>query len=104
MTPTDNKTKLVKIYCYVCEMYEKELKYLCQRFSNNNNPEFTDQEVMTIYLYSTHIDYAMQNTTNQRIRTGSLTFLTHPNRLAILLVLGAQICSISLPAQKRKTP
>ena len=25
MTPTDNKTKLVKIYYYICEMYEKEL-------------------------------------------------------------------------------
>ena len=57
MTSTDNKTKLVKIYCYVCEMYEKELKYLCQRFSNNNNPEFTDQEAMTIYLYSMHIEH-----------------------------------------------
>jgi len=57
MTLTDNKAKLVKIYCYVCEMYEKELKYLCQRFSNNNNPEFTDQEAMTIYLYSMHIEH-----------------------------------------------
>ena len=57
MTSTDNKTKLVKIYCYVCEMYEKELKFLCQRFSNNNNPEFTDQEAMTIYLYSMHIEH-----------------------------------------------
>ncbi|GHV60694.1 transposase [Bacteroidia bacterium] len=57
MTPTDNATKLVKIYCYVCEQYEKELKYLCQRFSNNNNPEFTDQEAMTIYLYSMHVEH-----------------------------------------------
>ena len=57
MTLTDNKAKLVKIYCYVCEMYEKELKYLCQRFSNNNNPKFTDQEAMTIYLYSMHIEH-----------------------------------------------
>ena len=57
MTPTDNKTKLVKIYCYVCEMYEKELKYLCQRFSNNSNPEFTDQEAIAIYLYSMHVEH-----------------------------------------------
>ena len=54
MTPTDNKAKLVKIYCYVCEMYEKKLKYYCQRFSNNSNPEFTDREAITIYLYSRH--------------------------------------------------
>lgn len=57
MTSTDNKTKLVKTYCYVCEQYEKDLKYLCQRLSNNNNPEFTDQEAMTIYLYSVHVEH-----------------------------------------------
>jgi hypothetical protein len=51
MTPKDSKTKLVKIYCYVCEQYEKDLQYLCQRFSNNNNPEFTGQEAITIYLF-----------------------------------------------------
>lgn len=45
-------TKLVEIYLYVCEMYEKELKYCCERFSNNNNPDFTDQEILTIYLFS----------------------------------------------------
>ena len=44
-------TKLVEIYLYVCEKFEKELKYSCQRFTNNNNPEFTDQEIMTIYLF-----------------------------------------------------
>ena len=38
-------------------MYEKELKYLCQRFSNNSNPEFTDQEAMAIYLYSMHVEH-----------------------------------------------
>ena len=60
MTPTDNKTKLVKIYCYVCEKYEKDLKYLCQRFSNNNNLEFTGQEAMTIYLYSMHVEHCFK--------------------------------------------
>jgi hypothetical protein len=30
-----------------------ELQYTCQRFSNNSTPEFTDQEVMTIYLFAT---------------------------------------------------
>jgi hypothetical protein len=28
------------------------LKYECHRFSNNDEPEFTDQEVLTIYLYA----------------------------------------------------
>ena len=44
-------TKLVEIYFYVCEKFDKELKFSCQRFTNNNNPEFTDQEIMTIYLF-----------------------------------------------------
>lgn len=46
--------KLIKIYEYVCEKYEKELKYCCERFSNNNRPKFTDQEVITIYLFSVY--------------------------------------------------
>jgi len=46
------ETKLIKIYQYVCDKYEEELKYHCERFSNNNQPNFTDQEVITIYLFS----------------------------------------------------
>jgi hypothetical protein len=44
--------KLIKIYQYVCDKYEEELQYHCQRFTNNKQPEFTDQEIMTIYLFS----------------------------------------------------
>jgi hypothetical protein len=49
-------SKLVKIYFVVCEKYENELQYYCQRFTNNNTPEFTDQEIMTIYLFSVHLE------------------------------------------------
>jgi hypothetical protein len=51
MIPKVLTTKLVEIYLYVCEKFEKDLQYSCQRFTNNNNPEFTDQEIMTIYLF-----------------------------------------------------
>lgn len=44
-------TKLVEIFFYVSDAYEKELKFSCERFSNNNFPEFTDQEIMTVYLF-----------------------------------------------------
>lgn len=44
--------KLVKIYSIVCDRFEKELKYTCERFSNNNKQDFTDQEIMTIYLFA----------------------------------------------------
>lgn len=33
-------------------MYEYRLKYCCERFSNNQHPEFTDQEVLTVYLFT----------------------------------------------------
>lgn len=49
----DNDDKLVRIYFLICEKFE-ELKYYCERFSNNKNPEFSDQEIMTIYLYVVH--------------------------------------------------
>ncbi|MDR1454431.1 MAG: transposase, partial [Tannerella sp.] len=57
MTPTDNTTKSVNIYCYVCEQYEKELQYLCQRFSNSSKPEFTDREAITVYLYAMNMEH-----------------------------------------------
>jgi len=44
--------KLVEIYLYICKRFEEDLKYHCERFSNNNQPEFSDQEIMTIYLYA----------------------------------------------------
>jgi hypothetical protein len=44
-------TKLVEIFFYVSDAYEKELRFSCERFSNNNNPAFSDQEIMTIYLF-----------------------------------------------------
>lgn len=54
MIPKDKECKLIEIYFYVCEKFEKGLKIYCERFSNNNEPEFTDQEVMTLYLYIMH--------------------------------------------------
>ncbi len=44
--------KLVKIYSTICEKFEKDLKYTCERFSNNNKQDLTDQEIMTIYLFA----------------------------------------------------
>lgn len=44
-------TKLVEIFFYVSDAYEKELKFSCERFTNNSCPDFTDQEIMTVYLF-----------------------------------------------------
>ena len=48
------KNKLVKIYVYVCEKFEQSLQYECQRFTNNDQPDFTDQEIITIYFFAMH--------------------------------------------------
>jgi hypothetical protein len=43
--------QLIQLYCDVCEQYQGHLWQYCERFSNNAHPEFTDEEVMTIYLF-----------------------------------------------------
>ena len=54
-TNSNNKDyKLIKIYEYVCEKYEEHLQFECERFSNNNKPKLTDQEIITIYLFVMH--------------------------------------------------
>ncbi len=56
MIPKVKEFKLIAMYFYISDIYDNELKYSCQRFSNNSEPDFTDQEVMTIYLYVMHIE------------------------------------------------
>lgn len=51
MISKDKALKLIKIYMYVCKQYDENLKYYCQRYSNNSIPVFTDQEILTIYLF-----------------------------------------------------
>ena len=45
------KENLVKLYLYICE--DKSIQnYLAgMRMSNNHSPEFTDEEVLTIYIF-----------------------------------------------------
>lgn len=49
---TDNQAiKLVSMYLKISDLYDSELKYVCQRYSNNNEPVFTDIELITIYMF-----------------------------------------------------
>jgi hypothetical protein len=56
MIPKVKELKLIAIYLYVCELYDDNLKYSCERFSNNSEPVFTDQEILTIYLFAMHAE------------------------------------------------
>ena len=44
--------KLIKIYSISCDRFEKDLKYTCERFSNNDKQDLINQEIMTIYLFA----------------------------------------------------
>ena len=36
---------------HICMLYNQELKSLSLRYTNNDEPKFTDQEIMTLYLF-----------------------------------------------------
>src|ERR1035437_6643809 len=60
MIPKVKELKLISIYLYICDIYNSKLRNACERFSNNNHPDFTDQEVMTIYLYTMNIEQRLK--------------------------------------------
>ena len=60
MIPKAKELKLISIYLYICDIYDSNLRSLCERFSNNDQPDFTDQEVMTIYLYAMHVEQRLK--------------------------------------------
>ena len=98
--------KLVKIYDYVCEKYEQELKYHCERFTNNNQPVFTDQEIITIYLFALYEEQKiklkeMYNFTKDYLLSwfpklaSYVAFTTRLNRLSSAI---KTLCSIAIEA------
>ena len=56
MIPKVKELKLIAMYLYISDIYKTKLMHSCLRFSNNSEPEFSDPEVMTIYLYAMHIE------------------------------------------------
>lgn len=50
-TNDDNMLQLIKLYCYVSDVYDSTLYIEVQRFSHNAYPKFTDTEAMTTYLW-----------------------------------------------------
>jgi hypothetical protein len=52
MIPKVKEHNLIYMFLYISDLYNSELKFSCQRFSNNANPAFSDEEIMTIYLFA----------------------------------------------------
>ena len=46
------ETLLIEIYLFVCQIYDTSSATCYQRLSNNREPEFTDQELMTIWFFA----------------------------------------------------
>ena len=47
-----NKLQLIALYYHICECYDTQLRWCCQRHSHNSlDPEFSDEELLTIYIY-----------------------------------------------------
>jgi len=44
---------LIRLYCAVCQYYDTILHVEVQRLTNNNRPQFSDQEMITVYLWGT---------------------------------------------------
>ena len=42
---------LITVFIYISDRYEEELQTACQRLSNNFKPVFTDEEVITVFLF-----------------------------------------------------
>lgn len=49
------ENQLIEIYLFVCHLYDTSSETCYQRLSNNRAPEFTDQELMTIWFFA-HIE------------------------------------------------
>lgn len=59
---------LIRVYLFVCHRYRDEgLCALAQRQSNNATPAFTDEEVLTIYLFG----FIRKGIADYRIQGGS---------------------------------
>ncbi len=43
---------LIEIYLFVCQTYDTSSETCYQRLSNNRKPEFTDQELITIWFFA----------------------------------------------------
>ncbi len=45
------ENQLIQLYLLVCHIYDTQSETCFQRLSNNSKPVFTDQELITIYLF-----------------------------------------------------
>ena len=47
----DWEIRLILLFLYICPLYKNELQFYCQRAGNNSSPDFTDEEVIVVFLW-----------------------------------------------------
>ena len=47
----DWQDQLISLYLYVCKCYQSDLWVYCQRMSNYADLRFSDEEVLTLFLF-----------------------------------------------------
>jgi hypothetical protein len=55
------ETKLIELYLLICRLYDTQPILKQQRLSNNHRPPFSDEELLTIYIFG-----HLQGLTTQR--------------------------------------
>lgn len=55
------ETKLIELYLLICRLYDTQPRLKQQRLSNNHQPLFSDEELLTVYLFG-----HLQGMTTQR--------------------------------------
>lgn len=53
------ENQLIQIYLFVCQIYDTSPETCFQRLSNNSKPKFTDQELITIWLFA-HLNHCFE--------------------------------------------
>ena len=48
----DWQSQLISLYLFICNEYSTELQFYCERTSNNVPFRISDEEIITLYLYS----------------------------------------------------
>ena len=57
------ETKLIELYLLICRLYDTQPVLKQQRLSNNHQPLFSDEELLTIYMFG----HLQGQTTGRRI-------------------------------------
>ena len=66
----DWQEKLIALFLYVNKHYDSELFIYSERMSSNSRPEFSDPELITVYLWGIMNGY-------RKVGTGSVQFIAY---------------------------